>query len=274
MAKRQTFTQKLNYVFSPKEDKGTTWFERAVITFALKAEDAWVADPTKPEEKRLLEGLHRAAEKMHLVPPEKLLVYKSNKPNAAMLNNGTVVVGTDLMRILDDKQMDAVLAHELSHFKHKDKDARISAAIFFPVAVGTWMAMNRFVHTHFKLGNVTKFITNLYASWNVGSLVTLPYRRFMETRADIEGAMATSPDAKIGALQTLKERSNELYREHYKATHGKDAEPHNASWLEKTAGKVARATDPHPTIKDRVSALERLKSESQTTSEASLQSHL
>lgn len=255
MEKKPTLMQKLSFVFAPKENKGTGWFDRAITTFVLGAGDAWAARADDPQEKRLLDSLARLSEKMQVKKPHKLIIYKSDKPNAAKLLGGTIVVGTDLMRIMNDEQMDAILGHELSHYKHGWKDFGICLGIAAAAGSVVGAGLNKLNRKMHKTGGVSEFLIEMSAA----DLATLPYRRYMEYTADKEGAEMASPEAMTGGLDALEKRCEELRTEAYRKKHGKNADPKDASWLEKSWRGFSRALDAHPLMKDRIAVLEKMK---------------
>jgi heat shock protein HtpX len=82
------------------------------------------AQEVTPQEAPQLHGIIDRICALADMPKPRVAIAKSNMPNAFATGrsskNAVVVVTTGLMSKLDDKELEGVLAHEMSHVAHKD----------------------------------------------------------------------------------------------------------------------------------------------------------
>jgi Zn-dependent protease with chaperone function len=93
----------------------------------------------------------------------------------------------------------------------------------------------------------------------------------MEYRSDKEGAELTTPEDMAGGLKALDKWSHDFRIAQYKAHRGPDADPADASWLERALSGFRRAKDPHPSMKNRLWALEQQAKEAEKPAEIQIQ---
>ena len=253
---RTGFLQNLEEAFSfggggaPSRYRDVSAVERAVLKNRLKATECWKARDGQPEEKYLLDELVRLSDKMQVPPPKKLIIYRSDKPNAAMVANGTVLVSTDLMRISTPEELSAVMGHELSHHKHGWFDRLLLLATSVIASMGMDIALGK--KPRFSSGyGLHNVIGDLAQDAMAMAVATVPQRRFMEYRADREGAELTSPEAMAGALEALQQRSNELKAEREQ----KFGKP---GLLQQGWKGFVRMLDSHPSTQSRVAELKQM----------------
>ena len=110
------------------------WFSDSIV---LRAYDAREIDESQaPELYRLVQGLAANAE----LPMPKVCIIDTDIPNAFATgrnpSHAAVAVTTGIMRALQYEELGGVLAHELSHIKHRDTlISTIAASI-----AGLWRA--------------------------------------------------------------------------------------------------------------------------------------
>jgi heat shock protein HtpX len=136
-------------------------------------------------------------------PKPRTAVRASASPNAYTMGwtrvTATIVVTTALLDLLDDAELEAVLAHELAHVVNRDA-AVMSSAAFVP-RVGS--AIFNYVPLLSPLGAVVYLF---------GTLLTVALSRYREYSADRGSAVLTgAPEQLMSALE--------------KITHGLDAIP-------------------------------------------------
>ena len=96
----------------------TYWFSDKMVLSAYGAREIGPQDA--PELYHMVEDLTRKAE----LPMPKLCIINSNEPNAFATgrnpDHAAVAVTTGIMRALNYNELSGVIAHELSHVKHRD----------------------------------------------------------------------------------------------------------------------------------------------------------
>jgi heat shock protein HtpX len=96
----------------------TYWFSDKMVLSAYGAREIGPQDA--PELYHMVEDLAKRAE----LPMPKLCIINSNEPNAFATgrnpDHAAVAVTTGIMRALNYNELSGVIAHELSHVKHRD----------------------------------------------------------------------------------------------------------------------------------------------------------
>lgn len=97
---------------------GTYWFSDKIV---LKVTRAQPVDPSQaPELHAMTQRLAQRAG----IPVPRLYVVHDPSPNAFATGrnpaNGVVAVNTGLLDILDQREVEGVIAHEIAHIKHRD----------------------------------------------------------------------------------------------------------------------------------------------------------
>jgi heat shock protein HtpX len=156
-----------------------------------------------PEDAAMIDELVARLAALADVPKPRVSVKASETPNAYTMGwtaaSATIVVTTALVDLLDDPELEAVLAHELAHVINRDAMVMSSAA--FVPRVGS--AIFDMVPLLSPLGAVVYLF---------GTLLTVSLSRYREYSADRGSAVLTgAPEQLMSALQ--------------KITHGVDAIP-------------------------------------------------
>jgi heat shock protein HtpX len=105
------------------------WFFSDKMVLAMSRAQP-VAEGQLPRVRRMVEDLARAAD----IPTPRLYVMPSPQPNAFATGrnpaHGVVAVTEGILRMLDERELKGVLAHEMAHIKNRDiLVASIAAAI-------------------------------------------------------------------------------------------------------------------------------------------------
>lgn len=169
-------------------------------------------------------------------------------------NHSLVAVSTGLVSHLDQNDIEAVLAHEISHIKNGDMvtltlvQGVINAfAIFFARILASIVAgvlgqrneNNRPTFVQMILTMVFEVILTL-----LGSIVVFWFSRHREYRADAGGADLTSTAKMVGALETLGR------------LHNNPVVKDNMASMKITAGEsLMFLFRTHPTLEDRIKSL-------------------
>ncbi|WP_400999639.1 M48 family metalloprotease [Agromyces sp. GXQ0307] len=190
-------------------------------------------------------------------PMPRVFVISDPAPNAFATGrdpeHAVVAATTGLLEIMDDSELEGVMAHELGHVRNYD--IRLSMIVFgLVVAVG--FISDMFVRMAFfgrnSNGNPVVMIFGLVAMLIaplVASLVQLAISRQREYLADATGAMTTRhPDALARALLKLEQYGRPMRRQNSSMAHLWIADPLKP-------GVIDRLFATHPPIPERVQRL-------------------
>lgn len=225
------------------------WEKKALRS--MRAQGYRIASPQYDH--NLLELTGNVAKKFSLAEAPKIVVYRQEYPNAAMLSySNTMFISTSIMEILNKDELEAVIGHELGHRKQQSK---LLAAGFGGMALGllggsfiTGKIRNgvehlfndkipnaKFLHNSPNTQDFSKktghfltrtpllitlafgFVSGLIATGV--SYLMAPFKRHMEMDADKQSAeIVKKPEALISALQKLQNRARELHAKTIPAT--------------------------------------------------------
>lgn len=179
-----------------------------------------ISEPRNATERWLLETVRRQAAQAGIGMPE-VAIYHAPEPNAFATgmnrNNALVAVSTGLMQAMGQDEVEAVLAHEVSHVANGDM---VTMALIQGVVNTFVVFLSRIVghvvdRVVFKTqdGHGPAFwITTIFAQVVLGilaSMITMWFSRQREFRADAGGAALASRDKMIAALQALQRSAGE-----------------------------------------------------------------
>lgn len=195
-------------------------------------------------------------------PMPKVYVISDPAPNAFATGrdpqHAVVAATTGLLEIMDDAELEGVMAHELGHVRNYD--IRLSMIVFgLVVAIGfisdLLVRMAFFGGNRNNNGNPIVLIFGIVAMLVaplVASLVRLAVSRQREYLADATGAMTTRhPDALARALLKLEAYGRPMKRQNTSMAHLWIADPLKP-------GVIDRLFATHPPIPDRVARLEKM----------------
>ena len=180
-------------------------------SMAVRSVNARIIEKPKNDMERWLVGqLAKQAEASRIAMPQ-FAIFDSQVPNAfatgASRDNSLVAISTGLLRTMDKDELEAVLAHEVSHIANGDM-------VTLTLLQGV---MNTFVmvFAHILAALIDKgrgrgfgyFIGYFIAQSVLGflaSLVLMWFSRFREYRADSGGAALSGKQKMISALKKLE----------------------------------------------------------------------
>jgi heat shock protein HtpX len=230
------------------------------------------AKEVSPEE---APGLHAMIERLCIqadLPKPKIAVADTDVPNAFAMGrsqkSATVCCTTGIMNVLSPSELEGVMAHELSHVKHRDVLVMTIASFFASVA-----AMMLQFGIFFGGGDDDEgglpFIVILLASfvvYIVSFFLILALSRYREFAADRGAALITGRPSALsaalvkisGAMQTVPTRDL------------REAERMNAFFIVPTSVKGAIQTifATHPPMEKRIERLQQLESQLQAPAAA------
>lgn len=140
------------------------------------------------------------------LPKPKVAVMHTDVPNAFATGKGrrssVVAVTTGLMRILNDEELEGVIAHELAHIKNRDVLAITLASIFSTIA---WYMMHYGWYGTYgyrsrdQAGGVLIAIVVAAITWFISFLIVRAISRYREFIADRDGALLTGKPSRLAS---------------------------------------------------------------------------
>jgi heat shock protein HtpX len=208
-----------------------------------------------PMEAWLLATVGALAEKAGVALPQ-VAIYEGEAnafATGASRNRSLVAVSTGLLRTMDRKQVEAVLAHEIAHIANGDM---VTLTLLQGVLNTFVMFLSRVVGHIIDRGflkndkdargigySVTVFVLDLVFGL-VASMIVAAYSRHREYRADAgSAALLGQPDNMISALKAL-------------GGIGDTALPKNLAAFGIAGKRVSALFASHPAIHDRIAALQ------------------
>lgn len=211
--------------------------------------------------------LHRMIEKLCSeadLPKPRIAIMQSPMPNAFATgrspHHAVVAVTDSIMSTLNKDELEAVLAHELSHIKNRDI-LTMTVASF--VAMIASMIMNNFLFA--SLFNREQggawIIAGIVAAivWLFSTILMMALSRYREFAADRGAAYITeNPDALISALKKISGRMERLPVETRAAAEGANA----FYIIPAISGQsLAALFSTHPALEKRIENLEKVRAE-------------
>ena len=179
-----------------------------------------ISSPSNQTERWLVDTVARQAQQAGIGMPE-VAIYHSPQPNAFATgmnrNNALVAVSSGLMQSMTQDEVEAVLAHEVSHIANGDM---VTMALIQGVVNTFVIVLSRVIghlvdRTVFKTerGHGPAFwITSIIAELVLGilaSIIVMWFSRQREFRADMGAARLVGANKMIAALQRLAGTSSE-----------------------------------------------------------------
>jgi heat shock protein HtpX len=214
-----------------------------------------ITSPTNDTERWLVNTVQKQAQQADIGMPE-VAIYNSSAPNAFATgmnkNNALVAVSSGLLNSMAQDEVEAVLAHEVSHIANGDM---VTMALIQGVVNTFVIVLSRVIghivdRTIFKTqrGHGPAFwITSIIAEIVVGilaSTIVMWFSRQREYRADAGAARLVGPGKMIAALQRLAGTSTAALPDQL-----------NALGIAGGKSKISELFMTHPCLEDRISAL-------------------
>jgi len=244
----------LAFVLSVVFNFGTYFFSDKLALSMYRAQPA-----TREELPRVYNVVERLSAKQGL-PMPKVYVIPSESPNAFATGrnpkHASVAVTNGILGLLDDEELEGVLAHELGHVKNRDIltssiAATLAGAITMVARMGYWASLFGGSRDERGRGGGLTGLLMLIVAPIAATLIQLAISRSREYEADATGAKETgNPYALARALQKLDNYSRRIPLQASPATaHLFIVAPLLGS------GGFSNLFATHPPIKDRIHRL-------------------
>lgn len=235
----------------------------ALIQYFLAAKLAVAMTGAQEIEKRDNPRLYRIVENLAItegMPTPKVYLIDDPAPNAFATGrdpkHAVVAATTGILQVMDDRELEAVMAHEMSHVKNYD--IRVSMIAFGLVsAIGVLSDLA--FHMFFFGGDRRESNVNpvvlvvgillIILAPIIAMLIQMAISRQREYLADASGAMATrDPEGLASALEKLQHHSRPLQHQHTATAHLFFSNPLKPSAFSKLFST-------HPPLEDRIARL-------------------
>ena len=265
---------------------GVPWFFILILAVGMSIFQYYMSDKlvlmttgakevTPEQEPRLHATIERLAAIADLPKPKKIAMMDTHVPNAFATGrnpqNAVVAVTRGLMSRLNAKEVEAVLAHELTHVKNRDVMVLTWASVIvimagFLLQMLFWMSLFGGFGGGGRGrdnggGNAMLVMLAVYAGtivvYFVSQLLILALSRYREFAADRGAAVITrAPMQLASALQKI---SNDMYRIPEKDL--RQVEHANAFFIVNAlkGDNMARLMSSHPPVEKRVERLMRMQ---------------
>ncbi len=264
---------------------GVPWFFILILAVGMSIFQYYMSDKlvlmttgakvvTAEQEPRLHATIERLAAMADLPKPKKIAMMDTHVPNAFATGrnpqNAVVAVTRGLISRLNAKEVEAVLAHELTHVKNRDVMVLTWASVIvimagFLLQMLFWMSLfGGFGGGRGRDsggGNAMLIMLAVYAGtivvYFVSQLLILALSRYREFAADRGAAVITrAPMQLASALQKI---SNDMYRIPEKDL--RQVEHANAFFIVNAlkGDNMARLMSSHPPVEKRVERLMRIQ---------------
>ena len=183
---------------------------------ALMTTGARIIDrPSGRVDRWLVETVRRQAREAGIGMPD-VAVFEADEPNAfatgASRNNALVAVSTGLLRTMDEGEVEAVLAHEVSHIANGDMITMtllqgvlntfvllLSRVLGQIIDRAVFRSERGYGPGYFLVVIVLQIVLGILAS-----IVVMAFSRWREFRADAGGAHLAGRESMIAALERLR----------------------------------------------------------------------
>jgi heat shock protein HtpX len=222
------------------------WFSDKIVLMTYGAK------PITKEEAPDIYSMVRLLTNKAGLPMPKIYVVNERMPNAFATgrnyNHAVVAVTKGLVDMLDKKEVEAVLAHEISHIKNHDMlTGTIAATAAAAITMLARFAMFFGGRSDDREGGGAGALLMLILAPIAALLIQLMISRSMEYKADTDAAkLTTRPQDLISALEKIHGAAKKGY-----ATHATPATQHLLIANPFTGGMMASLFSTHPTLEQR-----------------------
>lgn len=247
-------------VFALAMNVGSYWFSDRIVLKMTKAQPL-----SQAQAPRLYRMTERLADRAG-IPMPRLYLVPDPQPNAFATGrnpeNGVVAVNQGLLDLLDEREVEGVVAHEIAHIKHRDTltmavAAALSGAIMMLINIAQWALI--FGGNDEEEGpGLAGLLVAMIVAPLAATLIQMAVSRTREYEADRTAAELTgSPDGLIGALRKLERGVERIPTATAQpaTAHLSIANPLSGGGA---MGKLANLFTTHPPMEKRIAALQQM----------------
>ena len=233
------------------------WFSDKIVLRMYNAQ------PVTEQESPVVYGIVRELTNRTQMPMPKVYLIDNPTPNAFATgrnpDHAAVAVTTGIVNLLNREELTGVLAHELSHVRHRDiLIATIAAAIAGAISMLANMAQWAMLFGGFgrsndrdENGGVVGVIVMMIVAPIAAMLIQMAISRSREFAADAGAARMTgNPLGLVSALRKLQEGNKRI------PMHANPATAHMFIVSPLSGGGIASLFSTHPAMNERISRLE------------------
>lgn len=187
---------------------GSYWFSDKLVLKMTRAQ--LLPEAQAPHLHRMVDRLSERAG----IPRPRLYYIPDPQPNAFATGrnpqNGVVAVNEGLLRLLNNDEVEAVIAHEIAHIKHRDTltmaiAASIAGAVMTLANMAQWaMIFGAGRDNENEGSNLLGMLVAIIVAPLAATLIQMTISRVREFEADATAAdLQGTPNAMISALQKL-----------------------------------------------------------------------
>lgn len=246
------------FIFALVMNFGAYWFSDRIVLMMYRAEEV-----NPQQSPRLHAILSHLTQEAHM-PMPKVYSVPSATPNAFATgrnpHHAVVAITQGILEVLNDDELEGVLAHELAHIRNRDIlissiVATIAGAIFMVANMTRWAALFGGIERRNRQrgdGVVSLVIMSIIAPL-LALLIQLAVSRSNEYRADQSGSIISKkPRSLANALRKLQLASRRIpMNANPTTTHMFIVNP-------LSGGGVIKLFSTHPPVEERVRKLEEL----------------
>jgi heat shock protein HtpX len=180
------------------------WFSDKMVLKMYNAQE--VNESQAPEFYNMVATLAHKAQ----LPMPRVYIINEEQPNAFATgrspSHAAVAATTGIMRLLSERELRGVMAHELAHIKHRDiLISTISATLAGAISALANFAMVFGRDSHGRPANPIASIAMMLLAPLAASVIQMAISRAREFEADRGGAeISGDPEALAGALQKIE----------------------------------------------------------------------
>ncbi len=219
-----------------------------------------------PALRQLVKTVHELSQRARLPKMPEVGIYESDEINAFATGptkaRSLVAVSTGLLRRMNPREVEGVLAHEVAHIANGDMvtmtlvQGIINAFVMFLARILAMVVMSALKSRdgerggfwmQFMLVQVFQIVLSLF-----GSIVVCWFSRFREFRADAGGASLSNRENMAGALRALQR----VYTQHDHPSAATGGAAFQSMKISGKAGGFARLFSTHPPLEERIARLE------------------